>query len=111
MIGHLFRSATRALGAAIVFGTFVIMVTGGLDSPNATPLIGVSIAAFFIFWVAFACFARRSYTLDRLRDEVRHGDGGTSHPSADKWIRGDRRADDGFGSHGESEGGGGGDGD
>jgi len=99
-----------ALAAAIVFGTFVIIVTGGLNSPHATPLIGVSIASVFIFWVVFACFARRSYTLDRLRDEVRHGDGGTSTSGADKWIRGDRRTDDGFGESGEG-GSSGGDGD
>jgi hypothetical protein len=112
MLAHLLRSGTRALGVAIVFGTFVIYVTGGLSSQRATPLVGVSIAAFFIFWVAFACFARRSYTLDRLRDEIRHGDGGTSTSSADKWIRGDRRTDDGFSEHGESgEGGGSGGGD
>ena len=111
MLNHLFRTGMWALAAAIVFGTFVVTVTGGLNSPHATPLVGVSIASFFIFWLAFACFARRSYTLDRLRDEVRHGDGGTSTSAADKWIRGDRRTDDGFGAHGESGEGGSGGGD
>lgn len=113
MLSHLFRTGTWALGIAIVFGTLAIYITGGLSSQHADSLVGVSIAAFFIFWVAFACFARRSYTLDRLRDEVRHGDGGTSSHTADKWIRGDRRTDDGIGEGGESSegGGGGGDGD
>ncbi|HWA50205.1 MAG TPA: hypothetical protein VG742_18185 [Dongiaceae bacterium] len=110
MLSHLFRSATLALGAAIIFGTFVIFVTGGLDSPNVTPLVGVSIAAFFIFCITFACFVRRSHALDRLRDELRHGDGGTFPSSVNKWIRGDRRTDDGFGGHGEGGEGGGGDG-
>src|SRR5688500_8291987 len=111
MLGHLFRSGMWALAVAIVFGTFVIFVTGGLSSVYATPLVGVSIAAFFIFWVAFACFARRSYGLDRLRDEARHGDGGTVSAGTNKWISGDRRTDDGFGGHGEGGEGGGGDGD
>jgi hypothetical protein len=107
MLAHLLRSGTRALGVAIVLGTIVIFVTGGLSSPHATPLVGVSIAAFFIFWVAFACFARRSYTLDRLRDEVRHGDAGGVSIGTNRWIAGDKRTDDGIGEGGDGGGGGG----
>ena len=109
MLSHLFRTGTWALGVAIVFGTFVIYATGGFGSQHATPLVGVSIAAFFIFWVAFACFARRSYTLDRLRDEVSHGDGETPSSATNKWISGDKRTDDGFGESGDAGGSGGAD--
>lgn len=111
MLSHLFRTGTWALGVAIAFGTLAIYVTGGRSSQYAGSLVGVSITAFFIFWVTFACFARRSYTLDRLHNEVRHGDGGTPSSATSRWIAGDKRTDDGIGGHGESgesgEGGGG----
>lgn len=107
MIAYLFRTGSYA---AMVFAAVTIYATDSLGSPLSRPLAGVAIAAFFIFWIVFATFGRRTYTRDQLRSEIAHGDGGSLPGGVNKWIRGDRRSDDGFGEHRESGGDGGGDG-
>ena len=59
MLAYLTKSGIRALAASIVTGSLLIYATGGLNTPYVTPLVGVSIATFFIFWIAFALFFAR----------------------------------------------------
>jgi hypothetical protein len=53
MLAHLLTSAVRSLAVTVVAGVILIYATGGLDSPNARGMVGVTAVCFFLFWITF----------------------------------------------------------
>jgi hypothetical protein len=53
MLAHLLTAALRSLAVTVVVGSILIYATGGLDSPNARGMVGVTAVCFFLFWITF----------------------------------------------------------
>ena len=70
MFAHLLTAAIRSLAVTVVLGSILIYATGGLDSPNARGMVGVTAVCFFLFWITFFfMFGPRVPTHDGGREE------------------------------------------
>ena len=78
MLAHLLTSAVRSLAVTVVLGSILIYAAGGLDSPNARGMVGVTAVCFFLFWITFFFMfgprvpKRRSGERDSSLDEAGH---------------------------------------
>jgi hypothetical protein len=111
MLAHLLASAVRSLAVTVVLGCILIYATGGLDSPNARGMVGVTAVCFFLFWITF--FFMFGPRVPKRRSGERNGDPDDAAHLAFRVRRrrenDDDASHDGDGGAGGDSGGGGGD--
>jgi hypothetical protein len=93
MIRHLLIATKWALGASVVTGFVLVYAVGGPQSPDAEPMIRIAIFAFFVFLVVFAFLFRPARGADDAAPSAVEG-GGEHLRGANKWVRGDVRANE-----------------
>ena len=108
MLAHIFNAALRALAVSLVFGCVLIYAVGGIDSPDARPIVGVIIASFFMFWVVFVFLFGPRVPKSDGRGRQTEVEGGPMSwargRQREQGERGDRDGDDGDSGGGDGGG-------